>query len=52
MILNDAKSRGWPKLRMLEANILKAYKSKYKEMTPNMASTTETDGQQTLNMVK
>ena len=52
MILNDAKSGGWSTLRMLEANMLKAYKPKHKEMTPNMASTTETDGQKALNMVK
>lgn len=52
MILNDVKSWGWSKLHMLGANMLKAYKPKHKEMTPNMASMTETDGQQALNMVR
>ena len=52
MILNEAKSWERSKLCMLEANILKANKPKYKEMIPNMARTTETDGQQALNMVK
>mgnify|MGYP003702680087 FL=1 len=32
--------------------MLIAYKPKHKEMTPNKASMTEIDGQQTLNMVK
>ena len=39
MTLDDAKSRGWSKLSMLEVNMLKAYKPKHKvttSSTPNM----------------